>query len=266
VKVKVQITFLSLLATALCVPASALHSNINRQPRHSHHHRFLSVLYNPMFRPTHASMLRQNEEVDRLELPRIQNDAELEELKANGSLLPIRASESLRFSPGLEPSRRFCRPWTRDFVEDLGTAFYKEFHASIQVNSAVRTAEGQKKLRRHNRNAAPESGETASSHLAGITVDIQRRGLTGDQIRWIEEYMLPLSNQGMIEPEEERHQWVFHVMVSGRYASWRESNRQSNILAAATQEPAAVPAPEAPSISSVVGDPQLPKSVLTFLP
>ena len=33
----------------------------------------------------------------------------------------------------------------------------------------------------------------------------------------------PLKAQGLIEPEEERHQWVFHVMVSGRYTDWRES-------------------------------------------
>jgi hypothetical protein len=26
-----------------------------------------------------------------------------------------------------------------------------------------------------------------------------------------------------VEPEEERHQWVFHVAVSGRYTDWRES-------------------------------------------
>jgi hypothetical protein len=35
--------------------------------------------------------------------------------------------------------------------------------------------------------------------------------------------MLPLKQQGLVEPEEERHQWVFHVMVSGRYTDWRES-------------------------------------------
>jgi hypothetical protein len=28
---------------------------------------------------------------------------------------------------------------------------------------------------------------------------------------------------GLVEPEEERHQWVFHIMVSGHYAEWRES-------------------------------------------
>jgi hypothetical protein len=80
----------------------------------------------------------------------------------------------------------------------------------------------QKKLRRHNRNAAPEKGETASSHLAGITVDIQRRGMTKQQVAWMEQYLMPLKDQGLVEPEEERHQWVFHVAVSGRYADLRE--------------------------------------------
>jgi len=39
----------------------------------------------------------------------------------------------------------------------------------------------------------------------------------------MQNYMLPLKEQGLVEPEEERHQWVFHVMVSGRYTDWRES-------------------------------------------
>jgi hypothetical protein len=28
---------------------------------------------------------------------------------------------------------------------------------------------------------------------------------------------------GLVEPEEERRQWVFHVMVSGHYSEWRET-------------------------------------------
>jgi len=231
----------------LCGHAAALHSAVSSRPlRHTRRRSFRSILYHPLFRPTHESLLRQNEEIDRLELPRIQDEAELEELKASGALLPIRASESLRFDPRLDPSRRFCRPWARDFVEDLGVSFYERFHASIQVNSAVRTVQVQHKLRRHNRNAAAESGETGSSHLAGITVDIQRRGLTGEQIRWIEQYMLPLSNQGLIEPEEERHQWVFHVMVSDRYQSWREGN-----VVAAKAQPEPTTPPELATESSI---------------
>ncbi|HXM22512.1 MAG TPA: DUF5715 family protein [Terriglobales bacterium] len=214
------------LAVAVCGQAFGLHQvvpshHVHRASRRRTH--FRRVLWNPVFRPSRDSLLRQNEEIDRLELPRIQNDAELEQLIASQELVPIVASQTLRFDPRLNPDRRYCRPWTRDFLEDLSEAYYKQFHSQIQVNSAVRTVQVQKKLRRHNRNAAPEKGETASSHLAGITVDIQRRGMTKQQVKWVEEYMMPLKDQGLVEPEEERHQWVFHVAVSGRYADWRES-------------------------------------------
>lgn len=176
-----------------------------------------------MFRPSHDSLLRQNEEIDRLELPRIQDDDELEALKAANVLVPIRESESLKIEHRLDPARRYCRPWTRDFVEDLSQAYYREFHAQIQVNSAVRTVKVQKKLRRHNRNAAPAEGETASSHLAGLTVDLQRRGLSKEQVRFVERYLFYLRELGLVEPEEERRHYCFHVMVSGRYSDWRQS-------------------------------------------
>ncbi len=179
--------------------------------------------WNPVFRPSRDSLLRQNAEIDRLELPRIQNQAELDRLVASGDLVSLPEGETLRIDPRLDPDRRYCRPWTRDFLQDLSGAYYNEFHDQIQVNSAVRTVQVQKKLRRHNRNAAPEKGETASSHLAGITVDIQRRGMTREQIAWMQAYMMPLKEQGLIEPEEERRQWVFHVAVSGSYADWREA-------------------------------------------
>jgi hypothetical protein len=221
-----QVFFVILLAVAVCGQAFGLHQyvpshHVHRTSRRRTH--FRRVLWNPVFRPSRDSLLRQNEEIDRLELPRIQNEAELEQLIASQELVPIVASQTLRFDPRLTPDRRYCRPWTRDFLEDLSEAYYQQFHSQIQVNSAVRTVQVQKKLRRHNRNAAPEKGETASSHLAGITVDIQRRGMTRQQVKWVEEYMLPLKNLGLVEPEEERHQWVFHVAVSGRYTDWRES-------------------------------------------
>ena len=189
--------------------------------RKSSHHRRLR--WNPLFRPSHDSLLRQNQEIDRIELPRIQDDDELEALKFSGALLPIIAGETLRFDPRLDPSRRYCRPWTRDFVQDLSQAYYHRFHQQIQVNSAVRTVKIQRKLRRHNRNAAPAEGDTASSHLAGLTVDLQRRGMTPEQIHWMQHYLFYMKAIGLVEPEEERHQWVFHIMVSGRYADWRES-------------------------------------------
>jgi hypothetical protein len=226
VKYKTGRAFLMVfLAVVLCGQGFGLHQVA---PSHHVHRvgkrrtRFRHILWNPVFRPSHDSLLRQNEEIDRLELPRIQNQAELDQLISRQELVPIVASETLRFDPRLDPDRRYCRPWTRDFLNDLSEAYYRQFHNSIQVNSAVRTVQVQKKLRRHNRNAAPEKGETASSHLAGITVDIQRRGMTKQQVAWMEHYLMPLKDQGLVEPEEERHQWVFHVAVSGRYADLHE--------------------------------------------
>ena len=210
--------------------------SVNRRVRRHRIH------WNPVFRPSRESLLLQNAEVDRMELPRIQDDFELESLKSKGDLVEITTSEHLRFDPRLDPDRRYCRPWTRDFVEDLSKAYFEAFGAQIQVNSAVRTVKIQKKLRRHNRNAAPEKGELASSHLAGTTVDLQRRGMTPQQIKWVQQYMMPLKELGLIEPEEERRQWVFHVMVSNRYAQSREEKQ-----AVAEQQPKAVDESEAKS-------------------
>jgi hypothetical protein len=221
--VRTQITPLFLLAlvcAGFSCPAFAVH-HATLQRTHRRHLRWLR--WNPMFRPSHESLLIQNAEIDRLELPRIQDETELEALKADGSLLPIVANESLKIEPSLDPSRRYCRPWTLDFVNDLSQAYYNRFHAQIQLNSAVRTVKVQKKLRRHNRNAAPAEGETASSHLAGVTIDLQRRGLSKQQISWMEHYLFYMKALGLVEPEEERRHWCFHIMVSGHYAEWRET-------------------------------------------
>lgn len=212
------------LLSMIASHAFGLHSYTTKHSTHkASKHQARRLRWNPMFRPSHESLLRQNEEIDRLDLPRIQDDDELEALKASQALVPIRTGQTLRVDPRLDPERRFCRPWTRDFVEDLSQAYYNEFHDQIQVNSAVRTVKVQKKLRRHNRNAAPAEGDTASSHLAGLTLDIQRRGMSKQQIHFVERYLFYLRALGLVEPEEERRQWVFHVMVSERYAGWRET-------------------------------------------
>ena len=217
---KIQKHTLAIFATlALSCQAFAVRPVV---PPHYHRmHRIHRIPWNPLFKPSHESLLLQNEEIDRLNLPRIYDDRQLEKLKASGDLVAIVPTEALRIQPSLDPSRRYCRTWTMDFLEDISTAYYKEFHQQIQVNSAVRTVLVQKKLRRHNRNAAPEFGETASSHLAGLTVDLQRRGMTKAQIKWVEDYLRPLHEARLVEPEEERRQWCFHIMVAGAYDQYR---------------------------------------------
>jgi hypothetical protein len=210
---------LALVCAGMSERAFAVRRAVSQHSRHRH----FRWLWHPMFRPSLESLLLQNAEVDRLNLPRIQDDTELEALKADGSLVAITPSQSLRIEHSLDPSRRYCRPWTLNFVNDLSLAYYNRFHQQIQLNSAVRTVKVQRKLRRHNRNAAPWEGETASSHLAGLTIDLQRRGLSKEQIRWMEHYLFYMKSLGLVEPEEERRHWCFHIMVSGRYDEWRET-------------------------------------------
>lgn len=195
-----------------------------RRGRHIH--------WAPLLRGSRESLVRQNEEIDRLQLPRIENDEELDELVASDALAPIVESDSLRIHHQLEPKNRFCKPWTLQFVQDMADAYYREFRQPIQVNSAVRTMQQQKKLRRRNRNAAPIDGDTASSHLAGITVDISKRGMSRKQRKWVSQYMLELQNLGLLEAAEERRQPVFHIMVSERYSAWREASRVASESAA----------------------------------
>ncbi len=40
---------------------------------------------------------------------------------------------------------------------------------------------------------------------------------------WMEHYLFYMKALGLVEPEEERRHWCFHIMVSGHYAEWRET-------------------------------------------
>jgi hypothetical protein len=199
-------------------------------PRHRRAH-VRRVAWNPVLRGSMDSMVRQNEEIDRLQLPRIADNDQLLELERTQELVPIQESRALRINPSLQADKKYCRPWCNQFLQDMSEAYYKEFRVPLQVNSAVRTMEQQQKLRRHNRNAAPEIGEHASSHLAGITVDLAKRGLTRAQHKWIEDYLKNLRDQGLVEAAEERRQACFHVMVSDRYTEWREANQLADKIA-----------------------------------
>ena len=47
--------------------------------------------------------------------------------------------------------------------------------------------------------------------------------MTAQQIRFMESYLFYLRALGLIEPEEERRHWCFHIMVSDRYEDWRQT-------------------------------------------
>lgn len=210
------------LALATAFPAAAaIRSPYRRHPlRHAH---LRIARWNPVLRGSHDSLLRQNEEIDRLKLVRIGDDQQLEELELRGELVSLHESRAMQIAANIELNRRFCRPWTRDFLEDLSQAFYAQFHQPIEVTSAVRTVDQQARLQRWNHNAAPIDGDTASSHLAGLSVDIGKRPMSRRQRAWIDQYVLRLQQLGLVEAAEERRQACYHIMVSNRYDNYRES-------------------------------------------
>jgi hypothetical protein len=196
-----------------------------RTPKRALHHTHVRVSprWNPVLRGSHESMLRQNEEIDRLRLTRIMDDQQLEELELSGELVGLHESKAMQIAANLESNRRFCRPWTRAFLEDMSQAFYAQFHQPIQVTSAVRTVDQQARLQRSNKNAAPIDGDTASSHLAGLTVDIGKAPMSRRERAWVDQYVLKLQQLGLVEAAEERRQACYHIMVSDRYDEYRAS-------------------------------------------
>jgi Family of unknown function (DUF5715) len=219
--VRFSTTLVILLSLSSGSFAASIRTRYHRSTvRHVRHLR-----WTPILKGSHDSLLRQNAEIDRLQLVRIQNDQDLQGLIARDQLVALPETHMLRIDSRLEPSRRYCRPWTRLFLEDFAQAYYKQFRQPLQVNSAVRTVDQQERLARYNRNAAPAEGETASSHLAGLTVDIAKKGMTRKQRAFAEAYLVNLRNHGLVEAVEERRQACFHVMVSDRYTAWRDSEK-----------------------------------------
>lgn len=229
---KARITLLTSIAVALMALAATTPASAASRTTRYHHRRahLRRVAWNPVLKGSHESQLRQNEVIDRLQLPRIADQDQLEQLISTHELVEIKETSALRISPVIESDRRYCRPWTNQFLEDMSAAYYKEFGVPMQVNSAVRTIDQQQKLRRHNRNAAPEVGEVGSSHLAGITVDLARRGLTRTQHDFMVNYLKDLRDAGLVEAVEERRQKCFHVAVSDRYTDWREAKMVADKL------------------------------------
>jgi hypothetical protein len=220
---RISATLLFVVVLGMAFASGATIRSSYRTPKRALHHAARARVehWNPVLRGSHDSMLRQNEEIDRLKLTRINDDQQLEELELSGELVGLHDSKAMQIAPNIEMNRRFCRPWTRAFLEDMSQAFYAQFHQPIQVTSAVRTVDQQVRLQRWNHNAAPIDGDTASSHLAGLTVDIGKRPMSRKQRAWIDQYVLKLQQLGLVEAAEERRQACYHIMVSNRYDDYR---------------------------------------------
>jgi len=196
--------------TALATESASVTETIPPMP--------LLNLHLPPLAGSHGSLVRQNQRTEADGLARIEDDAQLNELRREKALVPVPVSASLHINEGLPMNRRYCRPWTAKFLADLARAHYVRFHRSVQVNSAVRTVEYQRRLIEVNGNAAPAEGDIASPHLSGATIDIAKKGLSMSEIAWMRGYLLPLQMAGKLDVEEEFYQSCFHITVYKSYA------------------------------------------------
>jgi hypothetical protein len=169
-------------------------------------------------RGSHESLVHQNVMAEADGLERILDDADLEDRISHGSLVPVPASAGLHVNTDLPENRRYCRPWTAKFLADFARAHSARFAGgALEVTSAVRTVEYQRRLRMINGNAAAADGDVASPHLTGGTIDIAKQGMSAREIGWMRAWLIPLEQQGKIDVEEEFRQSCFHISVYKSY-------------------------------------------------
>lgn len=145
-------------------------------------------------------------------LERVADERELSRLVEQGRLVALPIGKELSVAPSLPNNRRYVLPMVSDFLAQLSAEYYAQFRKPLQINSAVRPASVQRRLRWRNPSAAPVHGGLASSHMAGCTVDIERTKLGKIQRRWLEWRLWYYAAQDKVIVEEERH--CFHTMIT----------------------------------------------------
>jgi hypothetical protein len=165
------------------------------------------------------SLERQNDRTEADGLERIEDEDDLADRIAQGFLVPVPTSPELAINGKLEENHRYCRPWTAQFLTDLAREHGEVFRRPLEVSSAVRTVEYQKKLQRTNGNATAAEGEVVSPHLTGATIDIAKTGMSRQELAWMRKWMLELEQAGKIDVEEEFRQSCFHITVYKSYVA-----------------------------------------------
>ena len=184
----------------------------------------LDISRGPMPRPlygTAASLDRQNQRLEAEGLERIEDESDLEARIAGGMLVRVPVSDALTVNQDLPETHRYCRPWTARFLKDLAREHEAVFHKPLEVSSAVRTVEYQRRLMKTNGNAAAAEGDIVSPHLTGATVDIAKKGMSRKEIAWMRRRLLAIEDTGKIDVEEEFYQACFHITVYANYAPAR---------------------------------------------
>lgn len=171
----------------------------------------------PAMKGTHEILVHQNQMAAADGLDRIEDDDQLQKMRHYKLLVSLPDNEAIQVNDPMPADRRYARPWTVRFLNDLSRAHYARFHSPLIITSAVRTVEFQKHLVRINGNAAPPTGDVASPHLYGQAIDLGKRGMSMTEIAWMRAYLTPVESSGKIDVEEEFQQSCFHISVYRRY-------------------------------------------------
>ncbi len=167
-----------------------------------------------------SSQAIQNDRADRDNLSRMRNAAMIQRFVQSGYLVSVQPSTRFYYLHSIGPTYRYCRPWTKLFLDRLSRQFYARFRQRLRITSLVRTAASQERLADRNSNAADAFGPERSSHLTGATVDISKRWMSPAARRWLRTVLYSLRQQGYLYAIEEFHQPAFHVMVYANYPEY----------------------------------------------
>ena len=182
-----------------------------------------------LFPANKGSVALENSYADKAGIARFTDRESLKAGIASGVLVPI----PITSCPKLPEFRRYVRPTAAEFLRELDARFYLATRRFLIVDSAVRSADVQKQVARHNRNAAPANGDRASSHERGTTFDIASRrvyfngwaNMRRREYRWLLIQLAYYQGIGRIHVIEERS--CLHIMVREDYDVPRISNIQS---------------------------------------
>jgi hypothetical protein len=169
-------------------------------------------------RPGHRA--RENAGADADGLSRISTRAAIVRFVRAGLLVRV-PEMTLGFKVVAVPAwRRVTRPWSRLFLDQLGTAVRALFGGRLRVTDLTRTEAVQLALGEHNANAASARGPLASTHLTGAAIDLSKIEHSDAEIAWLRVVLRRLSTQGLVDAIEEFTQPHFHVLVRRAYARY----------------------------------------------
>ncbi len=167
-----------------------------------------------------SSPIIQNARADADNLSRMRDVAMVQRFAQNGLLVRVPSSTRFYYLHAIPSAYRYCRPWTKLFLDRLGREYYAKFGRRLRVSSLVRTVTRQLMLARRNGNAADAFGALRSSHLTGATLDISKHSMSAAGRTWMRNVLYSLRKRGYLYAIEEFEEPTFHVMVYANYPDY----------------------------------------------